>query len=107
MRIWAYKCKLHSLYARKERKTWIYWWVTGWLWHGCENNNNILECIKQGILITDRKILLSFWNTLSWFYSKYCIQYYSADKDKIYLNLIQKKDEKDDCENGKILTNSC
>lgn len=92
MRIWARKCKLHSLYARRESKTWKHWWVTGWLWHGCENNNNnILDPIKQGILITDRKILLPFWNILSWSYAKYCKQYDSADKYKIYLNLIQKK----------------
>lgn len=86
MRIWAYKCKLQSLYARKERKIWVHLWVIRRLWHGCENNNKILECMKQGTLITHRKILLPFCNILSGSYSKYCIQYYSADNDEIYLN---------------------
>lgn len=86
MRNWAYKCQLHQLYVTKESKnlnTLVSNRVT--VWHGCENANDILGCIKQGILSTDRETLLPFRNMLAGCYSKYSI-HYSSDNDEINLN---------------------
>ena len=87
MRIWTYKCKLHQLYVTKERKN-LNTLVSNMMmvWHGCENASDILGCIRQSILSTDRKTLLPFCNMLAGSYSKYSIQYYSSDNDEINLN---------------------